>query len=1058
MNRHDWENPEILSINREKERAYFIPFHSEEAALRYHDHKGASAYYKLLNGDWAFRYFPRYSDIPESLFEKDADLSEWNTIPVPLNWQMAGYDVPQYTNADYPYPVDPPFVPDENPAGVYALDVTVSDEWVKRDTFIVFEGVDSCFYLYVNGQCAGYSQVSHMQSEFNITAYLKPGVNRVTVKVLKWCDGSYFEDQDMYRLSGIFRDVYLLSRSKTRIRDVFLKADLDGEYKDAVLSVNIESAAKSAAKSAAAGGIRFKFIAPGGKTLIDKDIPFGESVFTIQAPLKWNAETPYLYKALFALKTEAEEEWIPIDFGFRKIEVSQDAALLVNGVAIKLKGVNRHDTDPEMGHYTPLEHMRRDLELMKRHNINAVRTSHYPNAPEFLRLCNQYGLYVIDEADQEMHGLNNRFPSASGLKYYDFDPSVPTGMPEWKGAFIDRASRMVERDKNNPSVIIWSLGNESGFGVNHIAMADWIHQRDNTRLVHYERASGTAQPWNKEPTVINGAPVSDACVDVVSTMYSGPGWIAERGRNPENDKRPFLLCEYLHAMGNGPGGAADYWKEIYRYPRLAGGFVWEWADHSVALTGEKGETYFGYGGDFGEFPNDGNFCNDGCVMPDRRPYPGTANIKAVYQYIRAELVKFENNKAVIEVVNLHDFIDLSGYELRWAAAVDGAVIAEGTVTGLTTEPKQSGRLTIDLPELGPAYFGAYLNMSFRLAKSCRWAGQGYEAAITQIELPFSGAKNITARNTASAIALSTEGARAVFSGERFRYVFNNSFGSFESLRVNGVEMLLCRPVLGVWRAPTDNDRNIKNQWAACGRNAYSGAENLEYVQTKVYDVKTERRGDGFLITVTGCLAAVAKAPFAKTTVVYTVLPSGKIIVDVSAVIRENMMILPRFGFEITMFKGTEKLEYFGLGPEENYSDLREHVLMGHYRSTVTEQYFPYIKPQEHGNHGKVKWAAVYDHLGRGLLFDAAHCGFDFSASHYTAEDLFRAKHTCDLKPRAETIVRIDYKNGGIGSGSCGPYTEKPYTVHDKDIHYAFGITPLFIEELPASELAKRGEA
>jgi beta-galactosidase len=1055
MNQHDWENPGILSINREKERAYFIPFHSEEAALNFHDHKGASAYYRLLNGDWAFRYFQRYIDVSESLFEKDADLSDWDKIPVPLNWQMAGYDVPQYTNADYPYPADPPFVPDENPAGVYALDFSLSPDWVKRDTFIVFEGVDSCFYLYVNGQCAGYSQGSHMQSEFNITAYMKPGVNRLALKVLKWCDGSYLEDQDMYRLSGIFRDVYLLSRSKTRIRDVFIKADLDGEYKNAVLSVNVESGALSGALSGGESGEarpRFKLIAPGGKPVIDQEIPFGESVFNVQSPLKWNAETPHLYKALFSLGAE----WIPIDFGFRKIEVSPDAALLVNGAPIKLKGVNRHDTDPEMGHYTPLEHMRRDLVLMKRHNINAVRTSHYPNAPEFLRLCNQYGLYVIDEADQEMHGINNRFPG-SGCKYYDLDPAVPTGLPEWKAAFIDRAGRMVERDKNNPCVIIWSLGNESGFGVNHIAMADWIHKRDNTRLVHYERASGTAQPWKKEPTIVNGVTVSDACVDVVSTMYSSPDWVAERGKNPEGDKRPFLLCEYIHAMGNGPGGAADYWKAIYQYPRLAGGFVWEWADHSVALTDEKGKKYFGYGGDFGEFPNDGNFCNDGCVMPDRRPYPGTANIKAVYQYVRAELVKFERNKAVIETVNLHDFIDLSGYELRWTAVHDGKTIAGGTVTGLTAGPKQSCQLTLDLPEMGAACFGAYLHLSFRLAQSCRWAEQGHEAAIAQIELPVPRAEKIAAPQTYPALTVSSEGEYTVLAGDRFRYAFSNFYGSFESLMVNGVEMLRARPALGVWRAPTDNDRNIKNQWAACGRNAYSGAENLEYVQTKVYDVKTEQRGEGVSITVSGCLAAAARAPFAKTTVVYTVLPSGEISVAVSAAIRKDMMILPRFGFEITMFEGTEQLEYFGLGPEENYSDLREHVLMGHYRSTVTEQYFPYIKPQEHGNHGNVKWAAVYDNLGRGLLFGADK-GFDFNASHFTADDLFLAKHTCDLEPRAETIVRIDYKNGGIGSGSCGPYTEQPYTVHDKDIRYAFSIIPLFTEELPACELAKRRKA
>jgi beta-galactosidase len=1032
----DWQNPELLHKNRETERAYFVPFQSEKTALAYHDYKGASGRYKLLNGDWAFRYFERYIEVPGDLFEKNCDLSRWDTIPVPLSWQMAGYDIPQYANVNYPYPVDPPFVPDENPAGVYARDFVLTGDWGKRDTYIVFEGVDSCFYLYVNGVCAGYSQGSHLQSEFNIARHVKPGKNRIALKVLKWCDGSYLEDQDFYRLSGIFRDVYLLSRSKSHVRDIFIKTALDGACQDAVLSVALEKAGD------AAGKVQFKLYDPDGVPVVDKKIDFGETRFKLRAPLKWSAETPHLYRALIGF----EDEWIPVDLGFRKIETADNGALLINGTAVKIKGVNRHDTDPVFGHYTPLDHIRRDLELMKQHNINAIRTSHYPNTPEFYRLCNRYGFYVIDEADLEIHGFANRNPSA-GAGYRYFDPTWLTDMPEWKNAFLDRARRLVERDKNHPCVIMWSLGNEAGFGVNHRAMADWIHRRDQTRLVHYERASGAAR-GNKE--------ISDACVDVVSVMYPAMDYLEERGKNREKDRRPFFMCEYIHAMGNGPGGVSDYWKLIHKYPRLIGGCIWEWADHSAILTDEKGTKYFGYGGDFGEFPHDGNFCNDGCVMPDRKVYPGLREIKAVYQYVKAEIAGYESGRIKIRIKNLHDFIDMGEYDVFWTVANEGEIVCEGTFARFFTAPKKSRSLEILAPasKLAKTFSGAYVNLSFRLAAGRPWAERGFEAALIQLELPLPRAEKIAPEKTTVPLTLKTEGERMVISGGHFQYVFNTFYGSFESLSVNSVETLGGIPKLSVWRAPTDNDRNIKLKWAACGRDDNNSAENLDHVQTKVYSVKTKKQADALVITVLGSLSAPARAPLAKTTVVYTVLPSGEIKTGVSAEVRKEMIFLPRFGFELAMAEGSERLEYFGLGPDENYADMEAHVLLGRYRSTVTGQYFPYIKPQEHGNHGKVKWAAVYDALGRGILFKAAET-FEFNASHFTAEDLAAAKHSVDLVPRPETIVRIDYKNGGIGSGSCGPYTGEQYIVSDKEIRYAFSMLPCFVEEMPPSEMIKR---
>ena len=1028
----DQENPELLHINREKERSYFIPFHDEETALNNADYKGASDYYRLLNGNWAFRYFTRDIDIPEVLFEKDCNVNGWDEIQVPLSWQMAGFDVPHYTNFDYPYPVDPPYIPDDNPAGVYALDITLDNTWIKRDTFAVFEGVNSCFYLYVNGHSAGMSKGSRMQSEFNITRYLLPGRNRITVKVLKWCDGSYLEDQDCYRHSGIFRDVYLLSRSKSRIRDIFIKTDLDDDYTDAILSLNLETEGDTA------GNVLFRLYAPDGTIIIDKETGFGQSCFNIIAPFTWNAETPWLYTAIFCYA----DEWIPVDVGFRKIETGKNGVLLINGAAIKLKGVNRHDTHPVLGHYTPMDHMRQDLILMKQHNINAVRTSHYPNTPEFYRLCSRYGLYVMDEADNETHGIANRHRSA-GYSYSNFNPAWPHEMPEWRNAHLDRVKRMVERDKNHPCVIMWSMGNEAAFGSNHIAMIDWVHEQDTTRLVHYEGANLAvfSYPDNN---------YSDACVDVQSIMYPSLEKLEELGRNDEplntnkkKDPRPLLLSEYAHAMGNGPGGIADYWEIIHKYPRIAGAFIWEWADHSVIKTDEKGRQFYGYGGDFGEHPHCSNFCIDGCVLPDRTPYPGLRNIKAVYQYAGSELVKTNDNSITIKLKNQHDFINLSCFELHWTLTKDGDIINEGSFASMSIAPGKSKIITLNTAVPKKAWFGVYLNIRLCLAKSTIWADRGFETATMQLAIPCEKAAVFSRGKSFSPLNIDNQDKLTVLEGDSFKYVFNNVYGSFESLKRNGVEFLQARWQLGVWRAPTDNDPpwSIRTQFTD---------ENLEHVHSKVYAVETEKNNDGYIIRVNGSLGALAREPLARTTVTYTVLPSSRIIVDISADIRENMMFLPRFGFELVMPKGNEYLEYFGLGPDENYPDIRQHVRMGRWISTVSDQYFPYVKPQEHGNHGNVQWAAVHDLSGRGLLFKA-NSVFDFCASHYTAADLTKASHTNTLVPQKETFIRIDYRCSGIGCGSCGPYTFDHYLLKDKKIAYSFSIIPFSREEIPPHE-------
>ena len=1032
----EWQNPEILHVNRERERAYFVPFH---AAAAMHDYRGASRRFMLLNGDWDFRYFDRHVDVPEYFLTGDGSYCCWEKIPVPLNWQMADYDVPQYTNVDYPHPVDPPFVPDENPAGVYSRNFFLPEDWEARDTFAVFEGVASCFFLYVNGQRVGYSQGSHMQSEFNIAAFCRPGCNRIALLVLKWCDGSYLEDQDFYRLSGIFRDVYLLSRSKTRVRDVFLSAQFDADLRDAVLSVRLEGEGVTGNNVAA-----FSLLDPDGKVVVEGAAGFdGETLFNVAAPQKWSAELPALYKAVVAFA----DEWIPLDFGFRKIEVTADCALAVNGVAVKLRGVNRHDSDPALGYCTPPEHMKRDLELMKRNNINTIRTSHYPNTPEFYRLCNRYGFYVVNEADQEMHGFAQMHSGDKGYK--NFEPTWPVELPEWREAFLDRARRLVERDKNHPCVIMWSLGNETAFGSNVIAMAEWIRERDGSRLIHFE---GGSRALRENPN----AGYNDSCLDVCSAMYMGLDDLEAEGRNASGDNsgnasgdaRPFFLCEYAHAMGNGPGGVADYWEIIDKYPRLIGGCVWEWCDHATVLKDAAGKPYFGYGGDAGEFPHDGNFCNDGCVMPDRTPYPGLAAIKAVYRPVIGALVSAADGRITFEITNRHDFADLSYLALNWSLECDGESVAGGIIAAPPIAPRHTARLTVAAKIPAEAWHGVYFNVSCRLAAAAPWAESGHEVAFLQFEIPAAKPKPFATAQTHREIALDNDGERIVIEGEAFRYVFNRFYGTFDSICRHGVEFLHSRPALGVWRTPTDNDMHVKAGWLE---------ENLDRVTGKVYSVTVADNaatGNGVTITVDGSIAAPARAVLAKTVVKYRVLPTGEITVDVAADVQEKIGFLPRFGMEFAMPPGNERVDYFGLGPDENYADMTAHVRMGLFRTTVDAMYFPYIKPQEHGNRGSVKWAAIQDALGRGLLIKAA-AAVDFHASHFSALDLASARHTCDLVRRDETLVRVDWKNGGLGSGSCGPYTSRQYLVDGKSIRYTFALMPFTCDEMPP-EVAVRG--
>lgn len=927
-----YENINIIHENTEKPRAYYIPYDTKEKAMC--GDKRQSEYYTLLNGEWDFRYFSRDIDCP-------AEIDNWDKISVPSCWQTTGYEKPYYTNVNYPYPADPPFVPDDNPVGVYRKIVNISAIAAERENYIVFEGVAPCFELFVNGEYIGFSTVSHSTSEFRIG--LNEGENEIVVKVYKWCASSYLEDQDFFRHNGIFRDVYLLSRPQGHLFDVEIGFDSKGIYYD------------------------------GEYTVYDADM----NETSLENPVLWSAEKPYLYTVIVS----HAGEFIPFKIGLRSQSVSDKGELLINGVSVKLKGVNHHDTHPYNGYALTYDEMKNELLKMKELNFNAIRTSHYPPQPEFIELCDELGFYVIDEADIETHGFANR----NCVWGYDVNPIWPCQNPDWQGAFIDRAERLFERDKNHTCVVMWSLGNESNYGENFAAMSKFLKTREMeipgiNRLIHYENAYCN-KTETKDPDT----------VDVVSRMY----WTTTQMIDyieTTGDKRPMFLCEYSHAMGNGPGDVTDYWKVIDRYPNMIGGCIWEWADH--VAQDESGNLC--YGGDFGEETSDGNFCCDGVVFCDRGFKAGSLEAKYAYQPLAAEW-----SDGVLTVYNKYDFTDFSEFDFLWNVTADGKIIADG-ILALSTPPhgSESVKIQFDVPECS---FGAYLNISMKNKA-------GYEVAFTQHELK--GAKAPEAGK--GSVSIAENGEYAEISGDGFEYKFNMHYGYIEKLN----DYLKAPIKLSVWRAPTDNDRVIKNKWFD---------ENYNKMHNKVYDVSIEDNR----IKVKGSLSSVSRMPFFSYTAIYTFFADGRIDVSLDGEFDQKRTFLPRLGFEFAV--SDSDFEYFGFGPHESYIDMHHGSKMGMYESSAEKEYVPYIKPQEHGNHYNTKYMKI------GEFSFVSGEGFDMNVSEYSTEELASKNHYFELEKNGVTNVRIDYKNSGIGSGSCGPQLIEKYRMMDKSVHFEFSI-------------------
>ena len=1000
------EDLKVLHVGTEPPRSYYIPFSSSQGLFE--KKREESDRFGLLNGDWSFQYFRGMDRVPDNAANPGLPLSE-TTLPVPGVWQLNGYDQCQYTNVNYPIPCDPPFIPADTPVGVYRRDFVIPASWDNFNRYLVFEGVDSAFYLFLNDVLVGYSEVPHSTSEFNVTEYLQEGVNRLCVIVAKWSTGTYLEDQDKFRFSGIFRDVYLLGRPRGHLRDYRVVTRLTDDMRQADVEVTLDAPDPTEAV--------ITLFDPDGKE-VGRTRPDGEgkAVVTLHRPILWNAESPELYR----LQIEFAGEVIGDFVGVRRAEIVQ-GVFRVNGRAVKIKGVNRHDSDPFVGPAVDEDHMLRDIALMKQHNINAVRTSHYPNDPRFLQLCDRYGLYVIDEADIESHGMG-------------YVARTINDGPEWGPAILDRVQRLVERDKNRPCVISWSMGNESGYGRNFEKAMEWTRQRDDTRFIHYESVYFTKvepdQPF----------PIPS---DVFSRMYPTPEFCRIVCEENPDKARPLLLCEYCHAMGNGPGDLKDYWDLIDTHDNFMGGFVWEWCDHAVCTDEtEDGQPRFLYGGDSGEKLHDGNFCVDGLVAPDRRVKTGLREVKAAYQPARVEAEDLK--RGVFTITNRMDFLYLSRYEATWSLTCDGVEIAGDTLGALPIPPHKSStiRLDYDLPEEGDCV----LRFSFREMGLSPLVAQGEEMAFAAFRLPVP-ARRVTVAMPTAPLEIEEEERRIEIRGEGFRYLFDKRQAAFRQLTV-GEEKLLASPMtFQTWRAPIDNQMFIR---------ADQKKAHYHDSTVRVYSTGVGVAGGDALIDQEIAFVSPAAVPCVRAHVVWRVTRAGEILLEGEVSVDEKVRTLPRFGLRTTLESRYDRVRYDGYGPGESYIDKHLSAWPGVFSFRVPEQKCEYLRPQDYGNRYGTRWAAVTREDGFGLMM-AGGDPFEFSALPYTREELERKGHNYELEEAGRTVLSVDARQSGIGSHSCGPWLKESCQV-PHEFSFRLGFRPVRRGEKPEDVAARVWEA
>lgn len=995
-----FENPHCLHVNTMPNRSYYIPCRDREEALGADPRKNSSRM-QTLNGVWDFAYFPSVHDL-KTEFWNPAERTKihFDTIPVPSAWQMHGYDTHQYTNVRYPFPYDPPYVPHNNPCAVYHRTFSV-DPNEGTCHFLNFEGVDSCFYVWINGKFTGYSQVAHCTSEFDITEFVREGQNEITVLVLKWCDGSYLEDQDKFRMSGIFRDVYILTRPAEHLTDFTVTTTLSDSCSKAVIHASLEFFEKKVP-------VEYTLLDAAKKTICSGTSENGAPVeIHLDHPVLWNAEQP----ALYTLLLETPGEVIANEVGIREVTV-KDGVLCLNGQRIIIRGVNRHDSSPTDGPAVTQEHVIADLVLMKQHNINAIRTSHYPNSPYFPELCDRYGFYVIAEADLESHGVVTLYGD-------DADFSKIAGAEQFEESFVDRSELLYSRDKNRPSILIWSIGNESGYGKNAEAALAFLKNADKTRLTHYE--STYAFPKDYICDYSN--------LDLHSRMYASCEEVETYCSNPDN-KKPMIQCEYSHAMGNGPGDLEAYFALTQKYPNYCGGLVWEWCDHAI-LTGKAadGRDMYAYGGDSGEFPHDGNFCMDGLVYPDRRIHTGLLEYKNVLR--PARIRKGPDPKTYI-IKNMMDFSNLKDQiDITYKITVDGKTFSKGVVddfyTDLLPHHEKILKIDCDIPEEG----NWFIKFLFFQKKEDETALKGYERGFEQLE--FGEMKLPVAAESDRKAPFVEETDEFVFiMGESFQYTYNCLTGNFDKLVVNGKDRLSGPMEYNLWRAPTDNDRRVKHSWMACG---------YDRTIARAYSTSVETTKTKVKITTKLSVSAVFLQRILNIKSEWTIDGAGKISCCMEVLKNSAVPFLPRFGIRMFLPGQMDQVVYYGYGPYESYQDKHHASYFARFATTVRELHEDYIRPQENGSHWGCRRIEVADEqCGWQVL--AVDRPVSFNTSCYTQEELTKAAHNVELKESGMTVFCLDYDQSGIGSNSCGPELSPEYKLNNENFTFRFVLKPL----------------
>ena len=1002
-----YENLSVLHENTMPARAYYIPASRRMDNLV--EHREESDRMQLLNGTWKFQYFNSIYDIQDSFFEKNYDTENFDEIQVPSVWQMAGYDTHQYTNIRYPFPFDPPYVPQDIPCGAYVHTFEYSRDEKAPKSFLNFEGVDSCFYVWINGSYIGYSQVSHMTSEFDVTDVLQDGTNTVAVLVMKWCDGSYLEDQDKFRMSGIFRDVYILKRPEQAISDYHIKTRIE----DMLAKVEIE----------------MKFYSPlnvkisiedrnGAVVALGSIAEEGTAVLEIASPELWNTENPYLYKLIL----ETENEVIVDHIALRKIEI-KDQVIYLNGQKIKFRGVNRHDSDPVTGFTISLEQITTDLTLMKQHNFNAIRSSHYPNAPFFYEMCDKYGFMVIDEADIEAHGpfMIYRKEDTDYNRFKRWNEKIADD-PVWEEAIVDRVKLMVERDKNRFCIVMWSMGNESAYGCNFEKALEWTKNFDPDRITQYE----SARYRNYDETY------DYSNLDVYSRMYPALSEIQEY--LDKDGSKPFLLVEYCHSMGNGPGDFEDYFQMIQDNDKMCGGFVWEWCDHAIAHgTAENGKTIYAYGGDHGEEIHDGNFCMDGLVYPDRTVHTGLLEYKNVYR--PARVISYDKESGELVLHNYMDFDDLKDYvKISYELTQDGLVISKGILPEFSVAPHGEGKtnLKINVPENGKCY----LKLIYHLKKELPLLDEDHILGFDEIEVSKEDTKCKLAEKwipktvVDSELQVNENDTQIHIKGREFAYTIDKRTALFTEMKFAGREYLNHPMELNIWRAPTDNDMYIKSEWKKAHYDkAYTRAYTTEVVQGK----------HGVKITSHASVVAETVQKILDVTITWKIEAAGKIDADIAVTKDDEFPDLPRFGVRMFLDKKLSAVRYFGMGPQESYCDKHQAASHGLYRADVGDLHEDYIRPQENGSHYDCEYVELNN--SRYGIVASAEKAFSFNASYYTQEELEKKTHNYELIESDSVVFCVDYALNGIGSNSCGPVVLEQYRFDDVLFRFQFTLIP-----------------